>query len=359
MDDGIFKVVRDPFFSELVTVDEVDGWLNFESDLMVTGQQRIYIRSSYKSIADQALSKDEPGMEKKYAVVTGTPRVGKSVFLYYVMWRLVKEGKRVLFLTEEPPVYFDGSGAGCASQVFVEERVAQARLEAVARTQALVCAINQAYGDPMALERRVDDRIQRVLTMLQDASLSQAREMASAALRAEQAVQTLMANLNDEFLQLARAVAVSEVDIRLGQAMAILEERVVRRAESHVLGLVKSLLEENRRQWQRQLMELQHLVEERLEQRLRETIVVAKKAAEAQAREVISESAGESTSLKIARLQAQQDVAERALQRAAELKAIAARELAEKRAQKRTSSPAHIKGGRPAINTARPTLPAA
>lgn len=85
----------------------------------------------------------------------------------------------------------------------------------------------------------------------------------------------------------ARAVAVSEVDIRLGQAMAILEERVVRRAESHVLGLVKSLLEENRRQWQRQLMELQHLVEERLEQRLRETIVVAKKAAEAQAREVI------------------------------------------------------------------------
>ncbi|KAG6586516.1 serine/threonine-protein kinase drkA [Phytophthora cinnamomi] len=188
---------------------------------------------------------------------------------------------------------------------FVEERVAQARLEAEARTQALVRAINQAYGDPTALERRVDDRIQCVLTTLQDASLSQAREMAEAqlaeqkaarraieerinaalvdvqeraAVRAEQTAQSLVANLNDEMLRLqqaagserdllradvellarrtaqgvelaeerARAIAGSEVDNQLSRALTSLEDRVVRRVETHLLGLVKSLMEENR-----------------------------------------------------------------------------------------------------------------
>ncbi len=44
--------------------------------------------------------------QRKYAVVTGTPGIGKSSFLYYVFWRMVKEKKRVLFVTKE--VYFDG-----------------------------------------------------------------------------------------------------------------------------------------------------------------------------------------------------------------------------------------------------------
>lgn len=73
----------------------------------MTERQRFYIRSSYKSIADQALSKDDPN-RRKYAVITGTPGIGKSVFIYYVMWRLIKEKKRVLFLTNKPAVYFDG-----------------------------------------------------------------------------------------------------------------------------------------------------------------------------------------------------------------------------------------------------------
>ncbi|EGZ25834.1 hypothetical protein PHYSODRAFT_297334 [Phytophthora sojae] len=60
---------------------------------------------------------------------------------------------------------------------------------------------------------------------------------------------------------------------------------------------------------------------------------------------VKTESAGESTSLRIARLQAQQDVVERALQRAAELKTIAARKLADRRAERtrrQSSSPAQV-----------------
>ncbi|KAG3088026.1 hypothetical protein PI125_g18484 [Phytophthora idaei] len=45
----------------------------------------------------------------KYAVVTGTPGVGKSVFVYYVMWRLIKDKKRVLLFDSEGNFYFDGT----------------------------------------------------------------------------------------------------------------------------------------------------------------------------------------------------------------------------------------------------------
>ncbi|CEG46305.1 P-loop containing nucleoside triphosphate hydrolase [Plasmopara halstedii] len=53
----------------------------------------------------------------KYAIVTGTPGIGKSVFVYYVMWRLIKQQKRVLFLTAEPPIYFDGNTVWEATQL--------------------------------------------------------------------------------------------------------------------------------------------------------------------------------------------------------------------------------------------------
>ncbi|GMF23533.1 unnamed protein product [Phytophthora lilii] len=69
---------------------------------------RLYIRSSYKSIAAQALSKGEPNGHK-YVGITGTPGIGKLVFVYYVMWRLAKDRQRTLFLTHKPPIYFDGS----------------------------------------------------------------------------------------------------------------------------------------------------------------------------------------------------------------------------------------------------------
>jgi hypothetical protein len=231
---------------------------------------------------------------------------------------------------------------------FVEQRVAQARLEAEERTQELHRAIGEAYGDPSTVERRVDDRIQRVLTTLQDASLSQARAVAEAQLasqdtvrrameeritaavmeveeraarRAEQSLEILASRVNSDHRQVlqaaasdrlqlqakvelleqrtertvalakdtARQVTQSELDARLNVALSSLEERVVRRAEMRVLDLVTSLLEENRRQWQRQQLELQVVIEERVEERLREAIVVAKKAAETQARRTAAE----------------------------------------------------------------------
>ncbi|KAG2822824.1 hypothetical protein PC112_g10792 [Phytophthora cactorum] len=107
-DGGVFDRCSDPFFSKFQTVDEVNSWLQFPALLPLTERQTLYIRSSYKSIAAQALSKVDPN-RRKYAVITGTPGIGKSVFVYYVMWRLIKDRKRVLLFEGEGNFYFDGT----------------------------------------------------------------------------------------------------------------------------------------------------------------------------------------------------------------------------------------------------------
>ncbi|KAG2959575.1 hypothetical protein PC119_g26665 [Phytophthora cactorum] len=107
-DGGVFDHCIHPFFSQFPTVDQVGDWLEFPALLPLTERQKLYVRCSYKSIAAQALTKVDPN-RRKYAVITGTPGIGKSVFVYYVMWRLIKDKKRVLFITRQPPIYFDGS----------------------------------------------------------------------------------------------------------------------------------------------------------------------------------------------------------------------------------------------------------
>ncbi|KAG4220951.1 hypothetical protein PC116_g30570, partial [Phytophthora cactorum] len=99
-DGGVFDRCSDPFFSKFQTVYQVGDWLEFSSLLPLTRRQKLYIRSSYKVIADKALLNPDGNMVK-YAVVTGTPGVGKSVFVYYVMWRLIKDRKRVLLFEGE------------------------------------------------------------------------------------------------------------------------------------------------------------------------------------------------------------------------------------------------------------------
>ena len=48
-----------------------------------------------------------PGINK--AIITGTPGIGKSLFLIYFLWKLVKEGKRVLFIYHPFNIYYDGN----------------------------------------------------------------------------------------------------------------------------------------------------------------------------------------------------------------------------------------------------------
>lgn len=55
-------------------------------------------RESYKTIA----SSTQPGINK--AIITGTPGIGKSLFMIYLLWKLVKAGKR------PNTIYYDGQG---------------------------------------------------------------------------------------------------------------------------------------------------------------------------------------------------------------------------------------------------------
>jgi hypothetical protein len=44
------------------------------------------------------------------AIITGTPGIGKSLFLIYLLWKLVKEGKCILFIYGAYNIYYDGKG---------------------------------------------------------------------------------------------------------------------------------------------------------------------------------------------------------------------------------------------------------
>jgi hypothetical protein len=74
--------------------------------------KNLYIRESYRTIA----SSINPGINK--AIITGTPGIGKSLFLIYLLWKLVKEGKRVLFIYHPFNIYYDGNGG-----VFMLEKI--------------------------------------------------------------------------------------------------------------------------------------------------------------------------------------------------------------------------------------------
>jgi len=43
-------------------------------------------------------------------IMTGTPGTGKSLFLIYLLWKLVKAGKWVLFIYHPITIYYDGQG---------------------------------------------------------------------------------------------------------------------------------------------------------------------------------------------------------------------------------------------------------
>jgi hypothetical protein len=112
-DDVLFVVVpssippsrcRVPFFNNLHNATEQDGWILFGHDMPSTTLKNLYIRESYRTMA----SSINPGINK--AIITGTPGIGKSLFVIYFLWKLVKEGERVLLIYHPYNVYFDGKG---------------------------------------------------------------------------------------------------------------------------------------------------------------------------------------------------------------------------------------------------------
>jgi hypothetical protein len=94
-------------------VTEHDGWISFGQDkfgqdicIPSTSLNKLYVRECYQTIASSTCV--EPGINK--AIITGTPGIGKSLFLIYFLWKLVKERKRVLCIYHPFNIYYDGKG---------------------------------------------------------------------------------------------------------------------------------------------------------------------------------------------------------------------------------------------------------
>jgi hypothetical protein len=97
------------FYNNIYSATEFDGWLSFgQHKIPPTDLNRLHIRESYRTIACNI----KPGNNGRHKViVTGTPGIGKSLFLYYLLWKMVvKEGKRVLMIYHPLNIYYDGKG---------------------------------------------------------------------------------------------------------------------------------------------------------------------------------------------------------------------------------------------------------
>jgi hypothetical protein len=94
-----------PFYNNISKATENDGWISFEQDIPSTTLNRLFIRDCYKQIE----SSIQPGINK--TIITGTPGIGKSLFLIYLLWKLVKAWKRVLLIYHPVTIYYDGQGS--------------------------------------------------------------------------------------------------------------------------------------------------------------------------------------------------------------------------------------------------------
>lgn len=48
---------------------------------------------------------------QRHAIIIGTPGIGKSLFLFYLLWKLLQnKGERVLFVYGDDKIYYDGQG---------------------------------------------------------------------------------------------------------------------------------------------------------------------------------------------------------------------------------------------------------
>ena len=57
-----------------------------------------------RRVCQTIASSIKPGINK--AIITGTPGIGKSLFMIYLLWKLVKAGKRVLLIYHPHTIYY-------------------------------------------------------------------------------------------------------------------------------------------------------------------------------------------------------------------------------------------------------------
>ena len=93
-----------PFFMNILKAEESEGSVVFEDIIPSTSLKKLFVRECYLSIASSLM------VGNTKAIITGTPGIGKSLFLVYLLWKTVKEHKRVLFIYHPYNIYYDGRG---------------------------------------------------------------------------------------------------------------------------------------------------------------------------------------------------------------------------------------------------------
>ncbi len=101
-----YRLDASSFYKCVLSASEENGFLFFSKDIKSFAHKRLYVRRSYVDIALQI-------EREKKSILTGTPGTGKSLFMLYLLWRLVRNNRRVLFVYHPEIVYYDGRGGVC------------------------------------------------------------------------------------------------------------------------------------------------------------------------------------------------------------------------------------------------------
>ena len=97
----------DPFYLNLSKANFEDDWYTFSHSIPETKETtKLFVRECYKSISE-AIIKD------KYdkCVISGTPGIGKSLFLIYLTIKLIEQKERVLLIFHPKCILFAEDGA--------------------------------------------------------------------------------------------------------------------------------------------------------------------------------------------------------------------------------------------------------
>lgn len=97
------KRCKNRFFNELGRSEQLNVWIEFDTEIPGTVLKKVYVRECLEQIASKI---------KLFhmAVVTGTAGTGKSIFLLYLLYKLLKEGKAVCFVCSGVQLYFNTDG---------------------------------------------------------------------------------------------------------------------------------------------------------------------------------------------------------------------------------------------------------
>ena len=122
--DGVFVPCDISFYSEVARARRDGMWLQFNHLLpSSTSFASLYIRECYDVIGSQIkaledakviiMSNRQPLVRPRCyrGLISGTPGVGKTCFLFFLLWRFTSLKHRVLFLFESETIYFDSMGS--------------------------------------------------------------------------------------------------------------------------------------------------------------------------------------------------------------------------------------------------------